>query len=415
MHEIFFSNKEKKFILGFMQYSAFSRLNSVQFLAAVNENLFKLIAAYFLIAQLGVEKTNEVMATVGTLFILPFLLFSNVGGVFADRFSKSQIIWITRICELVTVLFGTLFFSMQWATGAYIALFSLSTSAAIFGPAKYGAIPEVLPIKRILFGNSVIAAFTYLGIIIGTALASFIVGTTGHHFVYSALLTVLIAFSGTMISLTIPKTAIENSKKRFPPFVYSEIWQALKQMRSIPSLLMATFAFAYLLFLGGFVQLNLIPYAIQILNLSDVYGGYLFMILALGLGCGAYMTDRISQGKIRLQMVPYAGLGISIILLLMYLWHDPWWLVAIWMALLGFLGGIFLVPPQAYILAASPKKDRGRNFATANFFSFFCALLAAGAIYLLNVLLKLTPATSFLFIAILNAITMFFVKFSRKS
>ena len=224
----------------------------------------------------------------------------------------------------------------------------------------------------------------------------------------------LIAASGLLISLTIAKTPIENAQKRFPPLIYSELWDALKEMKEIPSLLMATFAFAYLLFLGGFLQLNLIPYSIQNLNLSDIYGGYFFMMLALGLGFGAYLTDRISQGEIRLRMVPLAGLGMSIILLFMYLWHDPWWMVFIWMVILGFLGGIFLVPPQAYILAASPEKDRGRNFATANFFSFFCALLAAGAIYLLNVLLHLSPGTSFLVIGVFNAIVMFFIKFPKK-
>ena len=267
--------------------------------------------------------------------------------------------------------------------------------------------------KKVLFGNSVIAAFTYLGIILGTALASFVVWTTGYHFVLSVLLTVLIALIGFLISLSIKNTPIENATKSFPPFIYSELWNSVKGMKKIPSMLMATFAFAYLLFLGGFLQLNLIPYAIENLQLPDIFGGYFFMTLALGLGFGAFLTNRISKGKIRLNMVPLSGLGISLVMLFMFFWHDPWWMVFIWMVVLGFLGGIFLVPPQAYIVAASPQEDRGRNFATANFFSFFCALVAAGAIYLFNVLLHLSPSTSFLAIAILNAIIMFFVRFEK--
>ncbi len=398
-----------------MLFSPFARLNYVQFFAAINENLYKLLAAYFLISVLGVEHANSILAMIGALFILPFLLFSSVGGIFADRFSKSRIIWITRICELVLLLLALFIFAFHLMPGVYIILFLFSTSAAIFGPSKYGVIPEILPMKRILFGNSVIAAFTYLGIIIGTALASFVVWFTSDDFVMALLLTILFATIGLVISLFIPKTPVENKRKAFPIFIYSEIWDALKQMAKIPSLFMATFAFSYLLFLGGFLQLNLIPYAIDTLGLKDIYGGYLFMLMALGLGFGAYLTDRISYGKIRLNTVPLAGMGISLVLFLMYFWHNPWWLVAVWMVLLGFLGGMFLVPPQAYILAASPEKDRGRNFATANFFSFFCALLAAAAIYILNVLLRFTPATSFLVIAVLNAVIMFFVRFPKKS
>ncbi|MCP5469306.1 MAG: MFS transporter [Chlamydiales bacterium] len=392
-----------------MLFSHFARLNYVQFLAAINENLFKLLAAYFLIEELGEEHTNTIMAIVGALFILPFLLFSSVGGVFADRWQKNRIIWITRIFEACFLFIALFIFGFHLSYGAYIILFLMSTSGAIFGPSKYGIIPEILPMERILFGNSVIASFTYLGIIFGTALSSFAVWYTTKDFFLCLILTVLFALIGLIISLFLPKTPVENKTKHFPIFVYSEIWDALKQMWHIPSLSMATFAFAYLLFLGGFLQLNLIPYAIQHLGLSDIYGGYFFLSVALGLGCGSYLTDRISRGKIRLGMVPISGLGISAILILMWFISEPWWLTFVWMIILGFFGGIFLVPPQAFILAASPEKDRGRNFATANFFSFFCALLASGALYLLNVLLALSPANSFFVIAIFNIGIMLFM------
>ncbi|MFN0065399.1 MAG: MFS transporter [Chlamydiales bacterium] len=394
--------------------SPFACLNYAQFLAAINENLYKLLTAFFLIEYMGEEHTNMIMSVIGALFILPFLLFSSVGGILADRWPKNRIIYVTRICELGTMLMAFFIFGLPLTYGAYILLFVMSSLAAIFGPAKYGAIPELLDKKKILFGNSVIAAFTYLGIILGTALASFAVWATHSNFVLCILFTVLFAAIGTLISFFIPKTPVKNSTKRFRLFVYAELWDALKQMWTIPSMIGATFAFSYFLFIGGFLQLNLIPYAIQDLRLTDIYGGYFFLVVALGLGLGAFLTNKISKGKILLSMVPFSGVGISCVLFLMKWVYTPWWLILAWMFILGVFGGMFLVPPQAYIIAASPEKDRGRNFATANFFSFVFAFLAAIALYILNVLLKLTPSNSLFIIAIMNLVIMVILTWRTK-
>lgn len=390
-------------------FSPFARLNVVQFLAAINENLYKLLAAFFLIEELGERHSNTIMSIIGALFILPFLLFSSLGGIFADKWPKNRIIWVTRIVEVVLLTIALFIFGFHLSYGAYIILFLMSTASAIFGPSKYGIIPEVISMKRILFANSVIAAFTYLGVIIGTAFASFSLWLTAKDFILALFLTIIFASIAMVISFFIPKTPAENKEKTFRVFIYAEIWESLRDMYKTPSLLMATFAFAYLLFLGGFLQLNLIPYSIEILGLSEIYGGFFFLMVALGLGLGAYLTNTLCKGNIRLGIVPIAGLGISLILIVMKFLYSPWWLIIIWMIFLGFAGGLFLVPPQAFILSESPEKDRGRNFATANFFSFICAFLSAVALYILNVLLGLSPENSFLVIAAINILANLFI------
>ncbi|NGX38626.1 MAG: hypothetical protein K1000chlam2_01801, partial [Chlamydiae bacterium] len=364
--------------------TSFGLLNIIQFLAAINENLYKLLVAFFLISEYGERHTSTIMAIIGVLFILPFLLFSSLGGIFADIKPKSQITRITRFLEFCCLILALFIFGFHLSFGAYVILFLMASLSAIFGPSKYGIIPELIDSSRILYANSVIAAFTFLGIIIGTTLASFVVWLTSANYVLALSVSVVIALSGAILSLFLPKTPIGNKDKPIRFFIYIELWDALKQMWTIPSLIKATFAYSYFLFVGGFIQLNIIPYTVQTLGFSDIIGGYFFLATALGLGFGAFFTDRISHGRIRLGMIPLAGMGISLVLILMKWFYTPWALVVTWMVLLGFLGGIFLVPAQAFVLSASPETDRGRNFATANFFSFVFALLAAIALYLLN-------------------------------
>lgn len=391
------------------QLTPFGLLNVIQFFAAINENLYKLLAAFFLIGVLGEQNTNSIMAYVGAIFIIPFLLFSSLGGVFADKWPKNRIVVLTRFFELITLLAGVVLFALKIWLGAYIVLFFMASFSAIFGPSKYGLIPELVERPRLLWANSVIVAFTYLGIIFGTTLSSSITWMTGSHYVLALQASVTFAFLGLILSFFLPKTPVANISKPLRFFFYVEIWESIKNMWTIPNLLAAAFANAYFLFLGAYLQLNIIPYTVSILGMTDVIGGYFFLVTSLGLGIGAFLTDRISGEKIRLRFVPVSGIAISIIMILMYWFYTPWWLIVIWMFLLGFAGGTYLVPTQAYILAASPEEERGCNIATTNFFSFAFALLASFALGFFNTSLGLSPSASFFIIACLNILVMAFL------
>jgi len=380
--------------------SGFAKLNTIQFLAAINENVFKLICAYFLISLLGDHHSSTIMAVIGGLFILPFLLFSSVGGILADKCAKNRVTILTRFLEFVSLIVATVLFTYKVAWSPYIILVIMATLAALFGPSKYGIIPELLPKERLLYGNGIIASYTFFGIIIGTTLASFLLWVTQRDYTITMFFIVAIAFAGFMISLFLPKTPVENASKPIRLFIYLELFDSVKQALTIPGLFTALFAYCYFLFIGAFIQLNIIPYTVQVLHFSDIYGGYFFLISSVGLGIGSQFTSRVSKGSLKL--VPLAGVGISLLLGTAAFFHDPWWLIIPWMLLLGFFGGMFLVPPQTFIMTMSPEKDRGRNFASANFFSFVFALLASLALYLLNTTLGLAPNVSFLIIGLLN-------------
>ncbi len=386
--------------------SPFGLFNIIQFLAAINENVYKLLAAYFLIYELGVKNTNTIMAAVGAVFLIPFLLFSNAGGILADKWPKNKIVIITRFLELICLIVALFLFGYHIRSSAYVILFLMASLGAIFGPSKYGLIPELIKPGQLLWANSLVAALTFLGIIIGTSLASFTAWATGNHYVYALLVCVVLALTGFLLSLLLPKTPVLNVNKKFRFFFFSELWKSLKQAWPAPFLFSTLMIYAYSLFIGAFVQLNVIPYAIDVLKMTDVDGGYFFLLTALGLGFGAFMTNRISQGVIRLGLIPLAGAGISLSLFCLNWFYSPWWLIIIWMFILGFFGGIFIVPAQAYILALTPEKDHGRNFGTANFLSFSFALLASFTLYFLNSFLELSPALSFLTIGILNLFIM---------
>lgn len=385
---------------------SFTFLNAVQFLDALNENLFKYIVIYFLIFYQGHESTSNIMAITGAVFILPFVLFSSLGGVFADRWSKVKIIQATRILQILFLVLALLFVLFHEGNLIYLILFIVASLSAIFGPSKYGIVPELVSKTSLLKANGYIAAFTYFGIIIGTAFASVLDTITNENFTLMVASTVVIGIVGAVLSFFLPQTSPEREKKKWPLFIYKEIGEALKDMAEVPYMLTATFCYGYFLFIGAFVQMNIIPYSITTLKVNPIVGGYFFLVSSVGVGIGSLMAPKLS-GKLSLLPLPLVGMSLGCFFFTLF--PHPFWLNLIWLVLLGIFGGLFLVPPQAYIMKHSKKTNEGRNFGTANFFSFIFALLAAFVLYLLNTVIGLTPATSFTWIGIFNLAVALFV------
>src|SRR4029077_650878 len=108
------------------------------------------------------------------LFAIPFLLFSMTGGYVADRYSKRSVTIGTKVFEIAAMLFAIFAFWHGNPYLAFIVIFLASTQAALFGPSKYGLLPELLPPELLSWGNGVLELTTFVAIISGTVAGSFL-------------------------------------------------------------------------------------------------------------------------------------------------------------------------------------------------------------------------------------------------
>ncbi len=382
--------------------SSFTHLNITQFLGALNDNIYKLLIVYFLISREGTSESSTILAMTGAVFVIPFLLFSAVSGTLADRYSKSTIIVGTKILEVVTMSLGLLGFILDWKIGSYLILFLMATQSALFSPSKYGIIPEIVPNEKISRANGVMSFFTYLAIILGTFIATFLTSITDRNFVLSAMLCVLVALIGLGTSFFIEYTQPSGSSKRVTVRFISEIKNTLKRVwYEAPAagvLLTAIFSSAYFLFIGAFMQLNLIPYAVDVLKMNELQGGYLFLMTALGIGVGSFLSGKISGKTVELGLIPLAGFGLAFgFFALEFLDSYPRWIYLL-SAVVGAAGGLYLVPLDSYIQVNSPPTLRGQVVAATNFFSFVGVLVASFAIYFINEVLGFPPDQGFVIV-----------------
>lgn len=382
-------------------------LNSTQFFGVINDNLYKLLMVFLLIDTLGKTKATLILAAAGTIYVIPFLLFSSSAGILADRFSKQKLMILLKGAEVVIMLLAIVAFAYKSLIGCYTLLFFLAAHSAMFGPSKYGIIPELVPKELVSKANGLITSFTYVAIILGTFLASFLTEATHRKFVLTACVCLIVAILGFLSSLCISKTQPQGSEKKINPFFVREIYHTLKFCAGIKYLAPSIFGSAYFLFIGAFAQLNIIPFAMQSLGLSEVAGGYLFLVIALGIAGGSMLCGKWAKKKLELGISCLAGFFLSLIFILLALFSFSLTMSVILLILLGLAGGIFVIPFDTFIQINSPVEKRGQVIASANFLSFTGVLVASIALYVFNDLLYLPPSWSFALIGLITACVTF--------
>jgi len=408
--DIFGSNFKVPFLtrMGLFNKSDFRSLyflNATQFLGALNDNIFKLLIVYLLINVKGEQEASSILAIAGMVFVIPFLLFSNAAGVLADRLSKRNITVGTKAAEVAIMTLGTISIYFKWEFGSYFLLFLMATQSAAFGPSKFGIIPELVEEKKVSKANGLLASFTYLAIIFGTFLASFLTDVTNRNFVIVSLFCVAMAIVGLLTSIGIHKTPTRDTHKKINPFFIYEIYQTLKMASNRRHLFTAIIGSAFFLFLGGFVQMNIIPFGIQSLGVTETGGGYLFLTTAVGIALGATLAGKLSKDHVEPGISCISAFILSFLLLFLHFFSTSFFMVVTTLILLGVFGGLMLIPLDSFIQIASPDEKRGQVIAASNFLSFSGVLIASFLIYLFNEQLGFQASTSF---ALMSFITLGF-------
>ena len=368
--------------------------NATQFLGAMNDNIFKFFLIFFLIPLLGQEHTEIINYLAAAVFVVPFLLFVPLAGVVADRFSKRNVIVLTKIAELAIMALGWLVFSFGGvvfpnkivAVFIYAVLFLMCTQSSFFAPCKYGIIPELVGKERLSKANSFLQGMTYMAIVFGAAIAPLTAWITGRHWAIASLLCVLLSAVGVYSSIKIPKVPAVSSDSKISVFFLNNIWKAIYQIRHDRFLVLAVMASAYFLLIGGFANFVLIPYGMEYCGFSDLVSGFIFVVPAFGIGLGSYLAGRLSGRNVEVGIVPIGAVGLAVTAMGLGLSgalaeSGSFFIRAATVILIFFFGisaGLFIVPINAFIQLRAPDKIRGRVLASSSFIGWIGIASAAG-------------------------------------
>ena len=377
--------------------SGFWALIATQFQGAFSENALKNLVILLILGMgLTEAEKNHLVPIVLVLFALPFILFSMTGGYFADRFSKRSVTIGTKLFEISSTFFALAGLARQNLVLEFIAIFLLSTQAALFGPSKYGLLPEILPEEKLSWGNGIIELGTFLAIITGTMAAGYLSDGFHGRQQWSGIIFISLAVAGTFMSLGISRVPTANPVRRYHANFVTEIWREMREIKKDRVLWLAVLGNTYFWFLGGLLQPVILLYGKEVLRLSDTHNTYLQAALAIGIGVGSVAAGYLSGGKIEYGLIPLGSMGLTVFAVMLSSSHLTFFGVGVRLALLGFFGGFFAVPVNALIQHRPEIGHRGAVLATAGVVSFLGVAGAGGAYYLLEGVLHLAPATVFL-------------------
>jgi len=381
---------ERKWRLGFWS------LIVTQFQGAFNENGLKSLVFFLILAMhLKPEEENRKVLILNLLFSVPFILFSMTGGFFADRFSKRNVTIGTKFFELAVMLLATIALAQNNLTLALVAVFLASTQAAIFGPSKYGLLPELLPQKLLSWGNGIIELGTFLAIISAVVAAGYMSDAFHGHQSISGLIFIGCSLAGMACAWAITRVPAADPAKKFRVNVFGDLWSHGRLIRADRVLRLAVLGNTYFWFFGALLQNNIIFYGEKILHLDSSHTGSLLASVAVGIGLGSVAAGFLSGGKIEYGLIPLGALGMTVFGFALSLHGLSFLQVLSLLAALGFAGGFFAVPINALIQHRPEEQHKGGVIAAANLLSFV-GIGAAGAIYYAATnFLHLGPASVF--------------------
>ncbi len=377
---------------------SFHWLNATQFLGALNDNLFKLFVIFTLIATLGQDAENRVQSFAGMLFAIPFLVLLSTAGVLADRVSKRSVIVAVKITELAIMLIGVAVFATGSTWLPFAVLVLMAGQSAIFGPSKYGIIPELVGKERLSKANGHLEAYTYLAIIIGTTLAPALGQLTNRNYAIAAGVSVALSVAGLLCALRIEPTSPAGGTARYSIFFFRDIYRTLRSVAGDGYLLLAVLASAYFLMVAAFFQLNLIPYGSQMLGWEPESSTYLFLLTACGIGLGALTAGRLSGRNIEFGLVPLGALGLAASTMLFAVVPAEVVQIGLLLFVAGFSAGIFIIPLKAFIQFRSPESELGEILAAAAFLSWVGALVGSALLYVFGEVLGLSAREGYLIV-----------------
>jgi acyl-[acyl-carrier-protein]-phospholipid O-acyltransferase/long-chain-fatty-acid--[acyl-carrier-protein] ligase len=392
---------------------SFAWLNVTQFFGALNDNVFKLLVIFYLVDQLGLERKMTI-GLAAIVFVVPFLLFSHAAGVLADRYSKQRILFYAKCTETALMIAGLAAILLGSAYFLYALLFLMCTQSAFFGPSKYGIIPELVRQDELSRANSFLIGLSYLAIIIGTFIPSLcLVYIFRGSYIGLAAVCVGLSMIGLAASTRIEETVPAGSgHQKITPLFIVEIFRTLLSTRGDRYLFLTLISVAYFLFLGAFLQQNLLLLGPELLDWDTTTSGYLFPMAAIGIALGALVSGKFSGRCIEFGLVPIGAAGLTVFCLLMGVVGPSLPAILLFILLIGFSAGLFIVPLQAFIQQRSPRHRLGEILACMNFLSFLGVALAALAFLLLTRSIGLSARGCFLVCGIMTAglaTTAFFV------
>src|SRR5438874_6304412 len=122
-----------------------------------------------------------------------------------------------KIFEVFVMLFVLAAFAFHQTNTLLAGIFLMGTHSAFFGPSKYSSLPELLPEKKLSWGNGILELGTFVAIITGLMLGGKLFDSFAGRQQFSGFALIALAVFGLTSSFGVKKIPAANPAKKFNP------------------------------------------------------------------------------------------------------------------------------------------------------------------------------------------------------
>jgi MFS transporter, LPLT family, lysophospholipid transporter len=311
-------------------------------------------------------------------FVLFYVLLAAFVGAFSDAFPKGRVMFIANLIKI----FGcALIFARVHPLLAYSVV---GFGAAIYSPAKYGILTELLPAEKLVFANGWIEGLTVTSIILGTVMGGALVSApvsgmllaldlpmldTGIDTPTAAALCVVgITYTlAALFNLRIPDTGCVYAHQAHTPIKLMRDFVNCYRILWRDKLGQITLAVTTLFWgAGATLQLIVLEWAKQSLHMPFEKATSLVGVVAIGVALGAVLSARFIPLRKSLTVIPL-GITMGVIVMFMTQVHSVWLAYPL-LVLIGALSGFFVVPMNALLQhRGHVLMSAGHSIAVQNF------------------------------------------------
>ena len=372
-------------------------LFSTNFLTVFNDNLLKWMVCFISIRWITTVAESTIIAIASAMLVLPFIFLSPLAGKFAVKYEKRKVMIIGKIAEIPIMIIAAIGFAFHSIYLVMAGVLLLGIQSSLFSPSKYGLIRDVGGDDGISFGTGTMEMLTFLGVLMGTFLASVISEHYNPVLVMSLIIGVAIVGLFTTIMIKADESEPNsNYNESVNPIKF--MIHSYKQAKSIPGLNFVILGLSFFWLVGALLQMDLKVYCPNVLHLTDIQTGIIMVDAAVGIGLGCFITGIISKNTVKISLIPIGALGMILFFSLIYIVNPGAILFGVFVFFTAFFSGMFKIPLNAWIQSNVKGRMLGDILAYENICEFGFILFSSLIFFLVD------PKTVFL---VLFALTLF--------
>src|SRR4026208_1694530 len=166
----------------------FAPLFWCQFFAAFNDNFLKTALVFVVLFRLNARDAEVLITFASAIFIAPYFFLSALGGELADRYDKALVAQRLKFIEIFVAALAAWGYVQASLPLLYVALLGFGILAALFGPIKYGILPDDLLREQLPAGNALVEGATFVAILLGTIAGGLAARHSGETRLFVALI-----------------------------------------------------------------------------------------------------------------------------------------------------------------------------------------------------------------------------------